>query len=239
VTYQFVDNWDYILPPPKKIKLKAIFSEGINSIIKKAKRKIDNKVKKFIFLNFLKKPHLIFWPNKSSHQCRNMLGKKSINIPYCSYNYDIFLETIRSNFTEAIREKEYFVFLDQYLSGHPDLARSEQSPVSSKYYESLNAFFERLSRITGMLSIIACHPRRDEGTEIVFTSKEKYYNKTPELIKCASLVVAHDSTALELAILWHKPILLIATNELINKTYYPAILARAEKLHKKIYNIDE
>ena len=63
-----------------------------------------------------------------------------------------------------------------------------------------------------MKSIIAAHPRRDKK-DLPNIDKRFIFNKTPQLIRDSALVVLHHSTAISLAVLFKKPMVLLTLDE--------------------------
>ncbi len=66
-------------------------------------------------------------------------------------------------------------------------------------------------------------------------------SETPKKILNSQFIILHESTAVNLAILFMKPLLIITNNSLINSLYphNQEIKALASKLKKNILNIDE
>jgi hypothetical protein len=53
-----------------------------------------------------------------------------------------------------------------------------------------------------------------------FGKRELISGKSAELVKGAKLVLAHDSTAINFAVLWGIPLLILTTNQLERRIYY-------------------
>jgi len=113
-------------------------------------------------------------------------------------------------------EGKFMVFLDQYISGHPDLIYLNVKHHSLKsYYERLRFFFEQLENL-GYEIIIASHPR-DERTEVRDFGDRKFLKGvTSDLVLNSSGVIMHCSNSLNFAVLANKPILFVADKEILD-----------------------
>ncbi len=141
-------------------------------------------------------------------------------------DYDLYLEVEKKNATQAFNNKDYIVFIDQYLPFHIDLKISGLNKYidPDDYYNSLERFFDFLAKKTGMQIIIAAHPRSE------YEKKERYFknytiikHKTIELIKNSRLVLLHNSTARNFAILYKKPMLFLTSSK-IDKTFHGELI---------------
>ena len=151
------------------------------------------------------------------------IGRKTENIKLHTYDYDIFLETNKDLKHDNINETNgKIVFLDQYLPYHPDFHLFENRNLSemptdindSLYYDALNNFFDRIESITGKKVVIAAHPKSEyEKIGNKFNGREIIKNKTCELIFQSNLVLLDQSTSLNYAVLFKKPVVFIYTSE--------------------------
>lgn len=133
------------------------------------------------------------------------------------------------------------VFLDQYLPYHPDqLYFLVEYPVTpERYYPNLRRFFESLRLRSGLTTVIAGHPKSEyEKHPECFPGFEVYRDRTAEMVKTSRLVIAHGSTAINLAVLFRKPILFVTTDELERSAIRDHIHALAGWLGKKVINVD-
>ncbi len=150
-------------------------------------------------------------------------------------DYDLFLEK-----AEPQSEEPYITFIDQHLPFHPDfnMLKSAFPVTPEQYYPSLRAFFDVLEAHTGMPVIIAAHPRAEyEGTARLFGNRRVVGGRTLELVRHASLVLLHYSTALNFAILANTPMLFLSTNEL-ERAMGPTIAAMAALTGRPVLNVD-
>ena len=90
--------------------------------------------------------------------------------------------------------------------------------TSENYFQTINAGLSQIAEALGYNNVIvAAHPRSDYDNKSFKYSFPILKDKTYELIKQASVVVSHDSTALSWAIILRKPIILATTDELYNQ----------------------
>jgi len=132
-------------------------------------------------------------------------------------DYDLYLEEKDVPSTE----RPIAVFLDEFLPFHPDIPLLEVpfSIDANKYYQLLNKFFGRVEQKLGLKVVIAAHPRsRYEKLADYFEGRECIRGKTIKLVKESRLVLAHSSTALNFANLFHKPVIFLSFLDL-DKSY--------------------
>jgi hypothetical protein len=130
-----------------------------------------------------------------------------------SYDYDNYLR--EGGPAESV-DKNTGVFLDEYLPFHPDFAYSGlQVPVTpEEYYPKLCRFFDYLEKNHGVKIIVAAHPRsRYEDHPDFFGGRLVARAKTLELVKKSGFVIMHTSTAINFAILYRKPVIIVTTNK--------------------------
>lgn len=151
---------------------------------------------------------------------------KIININSC--DYDIYL----SKKNDGIHEK-HIVFVDEYLPFHPDFNYQGLKQIDAKsYYVHINKYFDYLEGKYHMPVVIAAHPKAIKYKEFnYFNGREIRWGNTCEMIKDAALVVTHDSTAMDYAIAFEKPLLLLLSNEMKEKNIitYDSTIAAIEK----------
>ncbi len=192
-----------------------------------------------IFINYLSKKLLtpkIDFAFVSGKEELKVIEKKNDTKIYYTHNldYDIYIKH-KSN----PPKKKLIVFIDQNVPNHPDWeANNLVSPVTyEKYWKSVKNLLFFLSQNYSEKIIISGHPR-NKDTDIPIEDYEILYEKTAEKIKDALFIIGHDSTALQFAVLWNKPILFVTTNELeVNRKnkieFFSSILG-----YKKVVNID-
>lgn len=135
-----------------------------------------------------------------------------------SFDYDRYKY---NNLNITCSAEKNAVFIDQYYPFHPDMTIMGTSHIPSEpYYRQLNATFNIIEKELGVKVLIAAHPKslkyKDKN---FFNGRKVYMGMTADLIKNASYVIIHDSTALSFAIMNYKPVIAL-TSSLIKK-YYP------------------
>jgi hypothetical protein len=117
-------------------------------------------------------------------------------------------------------EGPYAVFLDDYLPFHPDFDISNIGHIEAKpYYAALNDYFSWAERTLGLPVVIAAHPKARYPSN-PFGEREILFGQTQRLVRDASLVFAHGSTAISFAVMYGKPLCLLASPA-IKATHFP------------------
>jgi len=130
-----------------------------------------------------------------------------------SMDYDQYLEEKRKHFSG----QPIAVFLDEYVPFHPDYKYcGTKAPISAdKYYPMLNKLFKLVEDRLKLKVIIAAHPHsRYEDHPDCFEGRKWFRRETVRLVKESKLVLAHSSTALNFANLFHKPVIFLTSSEL-------------------------
>jgi len=142
-------------------------------------------------------------------------GKPAIIITH-TLDYDFFL-TDKSSQVES--NDGGLVFLDQDSVWHSDFVHigTKAAVTAENYYSTINTGLSQIADDLGYNVRVAAHPRSDYDNKSFKYSFPILKDKTYELIKQASVVVSHDSTALLWAIILRKPIILATTDELHNQ----------------------
>lgn len=195
-------------------QVKSTFSrlrlmDPLNSIIARLPRRwMRLPAARYKVLNGLKSCH----PN-------DLDGPETQEILTHTHDYDICM----SKTTAGGRPKNQAVFLDQYMPYHPDAAaigiagKLDPEP----YYRLLRRLFDRIENELGLKVVIAAHPRSDyENHPGVFGNRDIFQEKTFELIAESKLVLTHTSTAVSMAIVMHKPVMILATQDILKYNFY-------------------
>lgn len=111
------------------------------------------------------------------------------------------------------------------------------------YFESLKKLFTRLETQLGMPVIVAAHPKAEYTHE--FGERRIEYGKSVRLVQSATCVVATLSASIGFVMMFHKPLLLIASDlrlksnhsMLRNQNAYQQYLA--EMLGVEVLKIDQ
>lgn len=151
------------------------------------------------------------------------------------YDYTLALSKPR------IVKEDYIVFMDNYLSNHPDFISNGHKALDRNYITALNRFFDKVELQTGYKVVISMHPRAKYTDE--FGDRLIYQGKTAELVMNCQSVIKHLSSGISYVCLFNKPVVFIYTNTFLEKgTIFNEILRRMRKfadyLESPIINID-
>ena len=155
-----------------------------------------------------------------------------------SFDFDIYLEC-KDQIVPPVAP--YAVFLDEDMIYHSDYACLETRPPTTEqaYFASINGFFREFERSTGLSVIIAAHPRSNyELRPQLWGSRTAIYGKTAQLVRDASVVLCHQSTAISFAVLWRKPTIFLTMNKLIPSYFGPRIAFMSTLLGAPLLNVD-
>jgi hypothetical protein len=223
-------------PKPKK-KLKEIINFNLLKF-KSIKTLIRVLLLKVIY-KYLRSDILLI----SGSICLNNLLTLNANkiVHAHNFDYDKFLLNNIENIPKKNSNKTC-VFLDQDLPYHIDrLYRKDSALVKDdEYYTSLYNFFTLLSEKFKIDIKICLHPRslKKPKTLKYFSNFNIVTDQTEVAVKECDFVLAHYSTAIQLPVLYNKPIIFITNNELESSIRKNFVSAFAESLGKDSYNID-
>jgi hypothetical protein len=155
-------------------------------------------------------------------------------------DYDIYLELERSAIAGTT---PYAVFIDQDYPFHLEFAYYGTGSVvtAERYYPAVCNGLEAIAAALKLEVRIAAHPRANyeqRGRERLFRSFPIERGRTAELIRGCQVVICHDSTAVQYAILFGKPIIFLTTDELLRAYEGASIEKFAAELGKKPINLD-
>ena len=134
------------------------------------------------------------------------------------------------------------VFLDQDFCFHPDYAYDSIPAWATpdRYFATTRSGLETIARALNCHARVAAHPRstyeRDHGD--VFGQIPIDRGQTAALIRDCSVVVCHSSAAIQLAVLFEKPVIFVTTDELAASPGGPSIEKFASELGKRVINLD-
>lgn len=157
-----------------------------------------------------------------------------------NFDYDIYLKLIKS--TNLLTD-EYGLFIDQNLCFHPEYLSVNLDPyvTPEHYFPVLCRGLRRMSSALGVRMQIAAHPRAsyDQMEVDYFEGLPVRKEATAELICQSKFVVGHYSTALQMAVLFKKPLIFVTTNELRSSIFGRQFEKLASTLGKTPINLDE
>jgi hypothetical protein len=130
-------------------------------------------------------------------------------------DYDLYLKSSRKTKENSI--SPYLLFLDEGGPFHQDfIFQKIKCPLTPEiYYPEINKSLFNLADNLKLQPLVQLHPRVN-GDDI-----KKYFQigisnaSTVDAIRDASLIVAHSSTAIQIAVLFQKPIILLKTTQLL------------------------
>jgi hypothetical protein len=156
-----------------------------------------------------------------------------------THDYDLFMAERNKPIEE---QSKTVVFLDQYIPFHPDYLYINKSPdiAGGNYYKSLCKFFELLENNYGIEIIIAAHPRSHyDKMPDIFEGRKTIKGRTIELIHQSKFVILHYTTAINMAVLFNKPMLFITTNDIERSSLGSFIRTFTSLFNKTPINIDK
>lgn len=174
------------------------------------------KVRFFNFLNnlFNIKIDLIFVAGKE--YLKSMKGKKVVEINSWDYS-----RLIRSKKKIKSYKKKIITFLDSpgpLFKSDSYLLKRKNDESAEKTYPSLNIFFKILEKKYKAKVVIAAHPKtKHKKKPKYFYGRKVVHGNSLELIFNSKLVVTRNSSAITYAIEYHKPLLFIYTDEILEK----------------------
>lgn len=228
-----------------KVRTKATVKDGKLKVIKQLKRfnytKIYNKPIELI--DYLRaKRHLqpavmaITSRKKLNAEKKALCGKETD----IRYSMSLDYKVARQASKERLIDEEYAVFVDQYFNHHPDFKTNHivHYFTAAQYYPELNKFLNAFSKSTGLKVVIASHPRRNNEQKKDFDSNfELIYNQTASLIKYSKVSLIHFSTAINFAVLFNKPFILLNSDLFKRSSIESNVEMFANYFEKKPINI--
>ncbi len=156
-------------------------------------------------------------------------------------DYDTYLKL---NNSMAGSIGNYAVFIDQNYCFHPEyiLQNTPCLVTPEKYFPAICNGLRKISDVFAMDLRVAAHPRASYQQDY-FAGIPVEYGGTAELIRNCKIIVCHDSTAIQFAVLFGKPVIFVTTDEL-DSIFMDASLKKesiaifATELGKSVINLD-
>ena len=213
--YIFIKNLAYL----KGIKfiylyigdyVQTVNSNRVSFLIKKILKKnyISSLIKRKLsfFKNYFKFYKYSFYFIGGDINKKKFKNKKIIHSHALDYNN--YLDT--SNFTKPLDEN-YIVYIDQMYTSHPEWDfLNVPSFIEKNFFNDLKQFFEIITKAYNKKIIICAHPKAKAGDGYLREFENVVFDKLDIYTKYADLVVGHDSIGINYAILFKKPIYLLA-----------------------------
>ena len=185
-------------------RLSRLYEFGLIFTLKKVLKSYFLLIKKTFIGLFSLKPNYYIIENQERAE---ELKRKKINkvIKVNSFAFSEFKKT-------KLKKKSgnYFVFIDSEIENSFEskvLNNRHKIINQKKYWNCLDKIFDELSKKFHMNVKIAAHFRRSKNNCPI--KKNFYFDQTLNLIKNSKFVVAHNSSSIDWAILFKKPILLL------------------------------
>ena len=216
-------------------KISRIYEFGLIFTLKKIFNTFCLFINKFLLKIFSCRPNYFIIENQSREN--NFKNKKINNfIKVNSFHYST-CEKIKSK----KNSKNYFVFLDSELenSWESKVLKNRCNFINHfKYWKCLDNIFDLLSKNFKIDTKIAAHFRRSKNN--VPIKKNFYFDQTSKLIKNSKFVVVQSSSAIDMAILLKKPILLLNFKvfDSISLENSDSIKFYRDKLSLEMVNVD-
>jgi len=151
-----------------------------------------------------------------------------------SKSYDYYLEDNKKDCSE-----EFIVFIDSMLPYHGDQVRlGFPPPDRRRYYQALNLLFDSLECFLGLETVICAHPKYNMKFAMTdFGKRTVVERQTNEYIKRSKVVLFHESSAVNTAIVYDKNIIQISSSS-FNKFIKNNCKAWEERLGVNILDLD-
>jgi hypothetical protein len=151
----------------------------------------------------------------SGEQSMAGLGSCGTVIRAHNFDYDSYLSLRKSSRPAAA---DYAVFIDQDYCFHIEYIYQSIRPIVTpqSYFPAVRRGLELISAQLAVEVRIAAHPRAtyEQRNLDCFGEFPLEYGRTAELIRDCQFVVCHDSTAIQFAVLFEKPMIFVTTAEL-------------------------
>jgi hypothetical protein len=120
------------------------------------------------------------------------------------------------------------VFLDEAFVDHPDFEiLGLKSPATyERYWPAMERLFRGIEERTGLQVIVAPHPKSSGVAPAEIKARMAEVGRTAGLVRDASLVICHSSTAVAYAVLFNRPLLFATTDEIERSWYFRGSIAR-------------
>lgn len=227
--YAFFDNG--LIPsletviPKEKLTLKQIF------------RKLRNRYYGYRAKTKVLKPASYYFRLSESYEGGADKTDNNTIIGWCnSGDYE------NNRLLKTTENKDFIVFLDQYIPYHNDNILNGQKQIdSNQYYPSINKYFKKLEDKYGMPIVIAAHPAAMRyKSENPYDGREIHFNESSRLVHDCKFVLAHFTTAISYVVLNNKKMISLTSDVFINhKPWMDCYIQRfADVLGMPYVNVD-
>lgn len=165
-----------------------------------------------------------------------------------SPDYDLYLNNDKNK--TSTQNRDTIVFIDQNFLDDVDIlllgkkdSKASSDEIRLAFKNKINLFFDSLEKEFSCKVIISAHPKANvKLLSECYTGREVIAGKTINLIKDCKFCITHSSTAINFAVLYKKPIMVIqmeVLRSILGNSGYPFANAFASALNIKPTNIDE
>lgn len=141
---------------------------------------------------------------------RYIVSSKTEAIWVHQLDFELYLDEETAP-SDPVTPTAYAVFLDEHMPYHWELAARGWGAISAtEYYAQINRVFLEVEERLGLTVVVAAHPSADYATRgNPFHGRRLLQDSTVSLVRGAQLVLAHSTTALNFAVLYEKPIVML------------------------------
>lgn len=155
----------------------------------------------------------IVYGGRRSRTPNVFVGPETVAVEAHAMDYDVMREAL----ARARPKPRTAVFIDEYLPYHRDWAAQGIGPAmaAEPYRIRINALFDRIEAELGLRVVVAVCPRADYGDKPNFYGRrEMIFGDTARAVAECELAIAHGSTAINYAVMRHKPVMLALTRDI-------------------------
>ena len=207
-----------VLPNNQHYKASSFFKKFLNLRLSSLRSKLLGQIFRFKYAKLLgiNPPAVLIAGGVNSlySEVLNLVDPTTDILWTHTYDYDTYLNNINSDL--SLNNIAVFIDAPSPMFKHDSLIPGIHSPLTvEKYYPSLCNFFEILENNLGLKVVIASHPysRHDNNPEY-FGGREVFNNMTSELIKASNLVINRNSTSINFAVIYNKPVIFHTSDEI-------------------------
>ena len=207
-----------ILPLYKKNIFNILFLLLTNPI------KTINKIIEFVFQKKINiKPSYIFYSGSVSFKIWNKYSNTSKLVSVPSLDYDRYLKFKESKKKIPNNKKNKIATFISGYHKHPDEIFKKENLIKQKqpseiqYYKPIQTFLKDFSEISKLQVQIAKHPKQESNKNFYKFGKQ-FSDRTFQLVRDSSFVIAQSSTAISWAVLFSKPMLFITNSNFPHDT---------------------
>lgn len=159
----------------------------------------------------------VLYSGSASKVRRRLVTEKTQELWGTSWDYALYRAALDDKAQPSPSDRPFALFIDQNLGFHTDIvAMGGSQPVDPEtFYPQLCKLFEAVESQLGMEVVIARHPRaRSEVPGDLFGGRRLVSGNTPSMLRDCSLCIVSYSTAVGLAVLFGKPLLIYSTQSI-------------------------